>query len=87
MSTEFTRVDDKLDRIQRMVFESNKTNTASLKTLENSATSRLECTTSLVSTIAAGQADLHTQLNTIHNNIAIMNNANITLSNTLHNKI
>ena len=54
MSTEFTRVDDELDRIQRMVIESNKTNAASLKTLEHSVTTRLEHTTSIISTIASG---------------------------------
>ena len=60
MSTEFTRVDDELERIQNRVLNSNARNAASLKDLEATVTTRLEQTTAIVSNIATGQADLHT---------------------------
>ena len=87
MSTEFTRVDDELERIQNLVLNSNARNAASLKVLEDSVTTRLEQTTAIVSTVATGQAELHTQLNTIHTNIARMNTASSLLSDTLQRKM
>ena len=87
MSTEFTRVDDELDRIQKLPFSSNEKNSASLKHLEASFSSRLEQTTTIVSIVATGQADIYTQLNTIHSNIATMNESNSLLSDALNNKM
>jgi len=87
MSTEFTRVDEELERIQKMLLSSNTKNAESLKNLETSFSIRLEQTTAIVNTVATGQADIHTQLNTIHTNITAMNTANSLLSDTLHNKM
>ena len=87
MSTEFTRVDDELKRIKNLLLSSNAKNAVSLKNLEVSFSTRLEQTTAIVNTVAAGQADIHTQLNTIHTNITKMNIANGILSDIMHNKI
>ena len=48
---------------------------------------RIEHTTNIIGKVADGQASIHTQLNTLHTNIATMNNANTLLSDNLHNKI
>ena len=48
---------------------------------------RIEHTTNIIGKVADGQASIHTQLNTLHTNIATMNEANTLLSDNLHNKI
>ena len=48
---------------------------------------RIEHTTNIIGKVADGQAAIHTQLNTLHTNIATMNEANTLLSDNLHNKI
>lgn len=48
---------------------------------------RIEHTADIISKVAEDQASMHTQLNTIHTNIATMNTANTLLSDTLRNKI
>ena len=70
-----------------MVVSSNATNTSSLKTMEESMSARIEHTTNIIGKVAEGQASIHTQLNTLHTNIATMNNANTLLSDTLNNKM
>ena len=70
-----------------MLLSSNAKNAESLKNLETSFTIRLEQTTAIVNSVATGQADIHTQLNTIHTNITTMNTANSLLSDTLHNRM
>ena len=86
MSTEFTRVDDELERIKTLLLSSNAKNAASLKNLEDSFSTCLEQTTTIVNTVATGQANINTQLNTIHTNITTMNTANSILSDTMHKK-
>ena len=70
-----------------MVVSSNATNTSSLKTMEESMSSRIEHTTNIIGKVAEGQASIHTQLNTLHTNIATMNNDNTLLSDILNMKL
>ena len=87
LTNDFTRVDSELERIHNMVISSNATNTSSLKSMEESMSARIEHTTNIIGKVADGQAAIHTQLNTLHTNIATMNEANTLLSDNLHNKI
>lgn len=70
-----------------MVISSDATNTASLKTLEKSMSTRIKHTTEIIGKVADGQASIHTYLNTLHKNIATMNIANTLLLDNLPNKI
>lgn len=85
---EFTRVDVELERIHNMVVSSNANNTASLKDLAASITSRLEDTKILVRKVLANKhVNIHTLLNTIHTNTSKLNQGNTLLSDTLYIKI